>query len=253
MRLMFDFLFGIINGLRGSDGERGSAGRSYTNANAVKVRSPRRGESGAAAQWIGRMCVLGLGVGCGALALIAAGNMPSPKKSIQAAEQPHAAAPFLLSDETLATDPQAAPREWRYIVIHHSATNRGSAQSFDQYHRFQRGWTNGLAYHFVIGNGTDQGDGVIIAGPRWHGQEAGAHANATEYNEHGIGICLVGNLDEHPPSPAQMSALRSLIARLAAKYDIPAGAIVGHNQIRRGGSTACPGKFLNLNELRDGL
>jgi len=251
MRLVFDFFSGIINGLRG---EHGGNAQSYTNNNAVKVRSPRRGERGWLAQWIGRVCVLALSVGCGALALMAAGGIPSPKKSATAPDNSQlSAAPIMLSDETLATDPQAAPREWRYIVIHHSATNRGSAQSFDEYHRFKRGWPNGLAYHFVIGNGTDQGDGVVVAGPRWHAQEAGAHANATEYNEHGIGICLVGNFDEHPPTPAQMSALRLLIARLAAKYDIPAGAIVGHNQIRRGGSTACPGKYLNLNELRDGL
>lgn len=251
MRLVFDFLSGIVNGLRGSAAD---AGRSYTNSNAVKVRSPRRGERGWAIQWLGRVCMLGLAVGCGALALIAAGNIQAPRKAPRSDDSAaRLSPPALLSDDTLATDPQAPPREWLYIVVHHSATVRGSAQSFDQYHRFQRGWTNGLAYHFVIGNGADQGDGTVVAGPRWLGQEAGAHANATEYNEHGIGICLVGNLDEQPPTPAQLSALRALIARLSAKYDIPAGAIVGHNQIRRGGSTACPGKYLNLNELRDGL
>ena len=249
MRLVFDFLNGIANGLRGGSGE------SYTNSNAVNVRSPRRrAAQSTPVQWVGRVLVLALGVGCGVLALTAAGM--APRRKAPQNEESRAATPAIvisIPDETLATDPQAAPREWRYIVIHHSATNRGSAQSFDQYHRFQRGWAGGLGYHFVIGNGTDQGDGAVIAGPRWHGQDAGAHANSTEYNEHGIGICLVGNLDEHPPTPAQLSALRTLIARLAAKYGIPAGAIVGHNQIRRGGSTACPGRYLNLNELRDGL
>lgn len=148
----------------------------------------------------------------------------------------------------LAVDDAAEIREWQYIVIHHSASVRGSAQSFDQYHR-QRGW-QGLGYHFVIGNGTDQGDGVIIAGPRWYQQEAGAHAHSTLYNERGIGICLVGNFEDKPPSEAQMAALTEMVLKLAQQYKIDAEHIVGHNQIRQGG-TLCPGRFFPMTELRD--
>ena len=36
--------------------------------------------------------------------------------------------------------------KWQYIVIHHSATGKESAASFDNYHPEQRGWENGLAY-----------------------------------------------------------------------------------------------------------
>src|SRR5437899_2755373 len=45
-------------------------------------------------------------------------------------------------------------REWEWIIIHHSATRVGSASIFDAAHR-ARGMINGLAYHFVIDNGTD--------------------------------------------------------------------------------------------------
>ena len=48
---------------------------------------------------------------------------------------------------------------WRYIVVHHSETREGNARAFDYYHRHVRGMENGLAYHFVIGNGTSSGDG----------------------------------------------------------------------------------------------
>src|SRR5207248_641368 len=99
-----------------------------------------------------------------------------------------------INDEVLATDPAVRVCDWRYIVLHHSASLRGSAEIFDQSHR-ARGWKC-LGYHFVIGNGTDQPDGSVVAGPRWFSQEAGAHANSIEYNEHGIGICLVGNFDQ---------------------------------------------------------
>jgi N-acetyl-anhydromuramyl-L-alanine amidase AmpD len=98
----------------------------------------------------------------------------------------------------------------------------------------------------VIGNGNGQGDGSIIAGPRWYNQAVGAHANSTLYNEHGIGICLVGNFDEKPATSAQMTALRDLVGRLCVKYEIGFINIVGHNQIRAGGYTACPGKFFSI-------
>ena len=65
-------------------------------------------------------------------------------------------------------------RTWKYIVIHHSATDSGSAASFDRSHR-KRGW-DGLGYHFVIGNGRGTGDGVVEVGYRWTRQVTGAHA-----------------------------------------------------------------------------
>ena len=47
---------------------------------------------------------------------------------------------------------------WQRIVVHHSAIKYGNAKKYDATHR-QRGMKNGLAYHFVIGNGVDSGDG----------------------------------------------------------------------------------------------
>jgi hypothetical protein len=42
----------------------------------------------------------------------------------------------------------------------YSAIKDGNAASYDRAHR-RRGMENGLAYHFVIGNGVDSGDGEI--------------------------------------------------------------------------------------------
>ena len=148
------------------------------------------------------------------------------------------------------TDPGVPIRHWRYIVVHHSGGNSGSAQSFDTYHREVKGWQS-LGYHFVIGNGHGQGDGKTAAGPRWYAQQAGAHAHSAEHNEFGIGICLVGNFDTQNPTAAQWHTLVELTRRLAKQFSIPAGNIVGHNQILQGGSTACPGKNLNIQALRE--
>src|SRR5262245_42419282 len=91
--------------------------------------------------------------------------------------------------------PRVAPRPWKWIVIHHSATPTGGAAVFDKMHR-DKGWDE-LGYDFVIGNGTDSGNGQVEVGSRWPKQKWGAHAKTpnNEYNERGIGICLVGNFD----------------------------------------------------------
>src|SRR5580693_1412415 len=66
-------------------------------------------------------------------------------------------------------------RDWQWIIIHHSATRMGSAEVFDAAHR-SRGMINGLAYHFVIDNGTEgKADGFIETGPRWIKQMQGGH------------------------------------------------------------------------------
>src|SRR5207237_9561814 len=112
------------------------------------------------------------------------------------------------------------PRPWKYIVIHHSASPTGSMAVFDKEHR-AKGW-DGVGYHFVIGNGTDSGDGQIEVTPRWPIQKWGAHAKTIDnrFNEYGIGICLVGNFDVERPTPAQIKNVTRLTAYLMPTYHI---------------------------------
>lgn len=245
MRAISDFLSGIISGVR-------SRTRSCTKR---ERRATTTADSPGLSEVLIRGCILVLAVAVGAVALFAASGQPERKTNVAMKDGVPTAQPPVVQanlDDVLATDPAAAKHLWKYIVLHHSASPRGSAQIFDQYHREKRGWQC-LGYHFVIGNGTDQGDGLIIAGPRWYAQEGGAHANSIEYNEHGIGICLVGNFDDKGPTPAQVAATRELLKRLCRDHKLTVESVVGHNQIRRGGSTACPGKNFPLNELREGL
>ena len=137
---------------------------------------------------------------------------------------------------------------WQCLVIHHSASDIGGAERFDQWHR-ARGWDE-LGYHFVIGNGTDTADGQVEVGPRWMEQKHGAHCKTPDgyYNQHGIGICLVGNLDNYPPTPAQLRSLTRLTRFLCREFHIPASRIYTHGGIT--GKTDCPGKFFDLQDLR---
>jgi N-acetylmuramoyl-L-alanine amidase len=137
-------------------------------------------------------------------------------------------------------------RVWKYIVIHHSATARGNATSFGHSHR-RRGWDE-LGYHFVIDNGKGGPDGRIEVGSRWTKQKWGAHTGGTpnnEYNNHGIGICLVGDFSHSMPSGAQVASLEQLVRKLASRYNIDPDNIIGHRE-GPNATTACPGAvFLN--------
>lgn len=140
----------------------------------------------------------------------------------------------------------AGKREWRYVVIHHSATEVGSAGMFDRIHREQRGWDE-LGYHFVITNGRGARDGLVQVGSRWRKQKWGAHCGGTpgnEYNEHGIGICLVGDFTSHMPTSAQMASLHRLLRFLVDRYDIPPQNIIAHREAPNAATACCGDKLV---------
>lgn len=140
-------------------------------------------------------------------------------------------------------------KEWKYIVVHHSATAEGNAERFDRYHREYRGWKDGLAYHFVIGNGRGSGDGEIETGLRWLDQKDGAHCRSAEYNKYGIGICLVGDFTNSAPTGEQMKSLAALCRSLMNLCGIGADNVIGHREVP-GAETECPGALFPMAELR---
>ena len=138
---------------------------------------------------------------------------------------------------------------WTYIVVHHSATARGDAHLIGRLHR-KRGFTNGLGYHFLIDNGTlGHRDGQIEISPRWLKQQEGAHCNAGGMNQHGIGICLVGDFTNRRPSAAQMESLVFLVEQLRTYYAIPRTHVIRHRDVP-GKATECPGKDFPWGEFR---
>ncbi len=138
--------------------------------------------------------------------------------------------------------------KWRNIVLHHSAASRGSMVGMDGYHR-ERGMENGLAYHFVIGNGRGMRDGELGIGSRWIRQIRGGHVKSAAMNEVAIGICLVGNFEGVRPTTAQMATLRSLLAYLVKNTRVPVARIQMHRTINVM-PTKCPGRLFPMTTVQ---
>lgn len=137
---------------------------------------------------------------------------------------------------------------WRYIVAHHSAIEQGNARIYGAAHK-RRGMSGGLAYHFVIGNGIDSGDGEIEVGPRWHQQLRGGHVRSSAVNDAGIGICLVGNFQNHAPTAKQREAFTRLVDYLRANCVAPDCKFTVHKWVDRN-HTVCPGKHFPYTEMK---
>jgi hypothetical protein len=148
-------------------------------------------------------------------------------------------------------DARVGRNRWKYIIVHNSGTRQGNARIFDYYHRYVRRMPNGLAYHFVIGNGTSSGNGQIEIGNRWLRQLNGGHVHSDYLNYISIGICLVGDFNRDLPTKAEYEALDELIRylrRRVGKVDGNYSIVRGHKEINPR-PTDCPGNRFPLNWL----
>lgn len=149
---------------------------------------------------------------------------------------------------------------WEVIVVHHAGAQTATPHGMDYYHQVTRGWSNGLGYHFVIGNGVNYPDGKLYVGSRWERQIQGAHCATPTgshlgsqrpggyFNKHGIGICLIGDFEKEYPTRRQLQTLQDLIVLLVRETGISPTQIWGHGEITH--RTACPGRHLNMPALR---
>lgn len=151
-----------------------------------------------------------------------------------------------------------------YIIIHHSATDAGNAESFHRYHIEHNNW-RALGYHFVINNGKRQSDlfdGMIQCNMArdWDNdfdftEETGAHAKGL--NSKSIGICVVGDFSKGFPTPNQILATTALVTHLNhIKYNIKYReyVVIGHREAGEHGGAlvykSCPGENINCNLMR---
>ena len=150
--------------------------------------------------------------------------------------------------------PDGELRDWNYIVLHHTASTSGSVESIHEEHLKRKDkagnhWL-GIGYHFVIGNGDGMDDGAIEPTFRWRQQLQGAHAGVADYNQHGIGIVLIGHFDKSSPTEAQPLAVKKLVGPLKREYGIGSGSVIGHGDVK---ATECPGKHFPMAEVRDSI
>ncbi len=143
--------------------------------------------------------------------------------------------------------PRIDTDKWRHLIIHHSGTPAGSAKVFHDFH-LAKGMENGLAYHFVIGNGSHSKDGQVEVGGRWLQQLHGGHVSSEVYNASGIGICLVGNFEKAHPSDKQLAALVELVDYLKNKTLQRRAKLHLHRDLEQ---TLCPGKHFPADRFRE--
>lgn len=136
---------------------------------------------------------------------------------------------------------------WRYIVVHHTASDIGNLDYYRSIHMRERGWSD-IAYHFVINNGSyNTSVGQVEESDLWKTRSPHFSTKVTYLNYFGIAVVLVGNFEEHDIPTLQRESLVNFLARIANKYNIPTDRIVGHREVW---PTACPGKHLNMVEIR---
>ena len=182
----------------------------------------------------------------------AAATPSAPSKPAPAAPKKPAAPEwrFISPVRSQIEGPKDRLRDWEYIVVHHSGTSGGNAKIFDYYHAEERGMENGMAYHFVIGNGTDSGDGQIEVGNRWRRQIQGGHLASETLNEIAIGICLVGDFSRSRLGPRQAASLIELVQYLRKMMPEQRLKFRTHREINTR-PTECPGRLFPTQSLRE--
>jgi hypothetical protein len=179
------------------------------------------------------------------------GPDPSTQNLLIPAVPPTTGAPLSIPPERSFAWPADVPlKEWRYIVLHHTASTSGSVASIHAEHQQRKDgegnpW-RGIGYHFVIGNGNGMADGAIEATFRWQDQSSGAHAGVGLYNDYGIGICLVGNFEDSPPTARQLESVKRLVGALKATCHIDTSGVIRHGDVK---ATECPGKLFPFGEV----
>jgi hypothetical protein len=144
-----------------------------------------------------------------------------------------------------------ASGRWKAIVIHDSGELVGSPRTLDE--RATSMGLKGLGYHFVVGNGSGMSDGQVFVAQRWMGQSSGAHTAGEQgewFNQHAIGICMVGDGNRERFTTSQTSATIELVRTLCGKLGIPADRVYLHSQLA---PTTSPGKFFPEAQLRAAL
>lgn len=143
-------------------------------------------------------------------------------------------------------------QRWHYIIVHHSGGTYGNLAFLQKVHRERqpRDPIDAMPYHYVIGNGSGMRLGEVAQDWRTDMHIWGTHVSTgnRDRNFRGLGICLIGNFDQHPVPEPQYRALRNLIITLMQQYGIRIENISGHGLVP-GEHTRCPGKHFPMARL----
>lgn len=128
------------------------------------------------------------------------------------------------------------------FVVHHTASEITTLPTIFLDHS-AKGY-GGIGYHGLIGNGILTSNGEYIS--TRPGEIEGVHA--PPHNFDSLGIALVGNLNDQPPTDTQMNTLAHTWAAAKITYNLPDSALTTHKHIDP--STECPGSQLPLPNVK---
>lgn len=125
------------------------------------------------------------------------------------------------------------------ITVHHTGEYAAWAdipdvevvRRIDRYHREDRHWS-AIGYHYLVGK-----DGRIYEGRP--AQYQGAHTLTA--NEHNLGISVIGDFQNHLPTPAQLAALSRFLDDQRTRFHVGKGRLYGHRDLHQ---SVCPGNAL---------
>lgn len=136
----------------------------------------------------------------------------------------------------------------RGIILHTvGVSGDATVAAIRKYHVEHNGWRD-IGYHFLIRKSGAVEPGRPLA-------QLGAHATGANDT---IGICVAGNGDVEPWTPAQHSAVIALCVEKCRAHGFGADRVGGHREVVRlfGGaptSKTCPGKLIDMSAVRDSV
>jgi len=144
---------------------------------------------------------------------------------------------FLFVGPTVVYATMSVRDKTTMIVVHHSDSEQGNAESIRRYHVDHNKWDD-IGYHYVITNGKGGTDGEVQTGRREDLQGAHAGKSGENRNSVSVGICLVGKEEF---TDKQKDALVGKLVELCKKYNIVPSieTIQSHHE-------KCPGDILQL-------
>lgn len=126
------------------------------------------------------------------------------------------------------------------ITVHHDAIpSTGIRSQSDAARRMEsvrmshlrNGWAD-IGYHYVIDPQGRVWEGRPLA---WQG------AHVQDNNPGNLGVMVMGNFDQHRPTPEALATIDGFVASQARRYGLPASRVFTHQEIK---PTACPGRNL---------
>lgn len=133
----------------------------------------------------------------------------------------------------------------KYLMLHHSGTVDTSTLTWGIIRKNHEAVYGGAEHPYHYGVEYIRSSYEILLGrmPDLNG----AHCATQGMNLQALGICIIGNFDKAPPSPAQWSKSLELVRYLMRCYSLLKDNVIGHREIK---DTNCPGRFFDLAKFR---